>query len=236
MKLLELFAGTRSVSRTAQRFGLETFSVDVNPKLKGIDLVKDIEALELADIPFAPNIIWASPPCTTYSLAAVGHHRNEDGSPATDFAAKSDRLVARTVEILAAFPEAVYYVENPRALLRTKDFIAPLGQPVTIWWCRYGDTSAKPTDIWTNNLRTMFNPHGWQPRPECWNGNRSCHHDAAPRGYAAKKRMKDAGLTNLGTQGKRNAYERGKIPEALCVDVIASSLNTLAERIEAKAA
>lgn len=197
---------------------MDTFSVDVNPKLKGINLVKDIEHLRLDDIPWEPNIIWASLPCTTYSLAGVGHHRNEDGSPKTEFAEKSDRLAVRMVEILLAFPDALWYVENPRALLRTKDFMRPLGEPVTIWWCRYGDKSAKPTDIWTNNLRTMFNQHGWQPRSECWNGNPKCHHDRARRG------------SKTGTQGKKNAYERGKIPEALCVDVIASSLNTLAER------
>lgn len=206
---------------------MNTCSVDNDPKRKNITLVRDFEFLDLAELPFVPNIIWASLPCTTYSLAAsTAGHRNPDGSPATEFAAKSDRLGKRMVELILSFPDAIYYVENPRAGLRTMEFMKPLGQPVTVWWCRYGDKSAKPTDIWTNNLRTptlfgIENEHGWRPRPECWNNNRRCHHEAAPRG------------SRTGTQGKKNAAERGKIPEALCVDVIASALNTLAERYRA---
>ena len=65
--------------------------MDIN-NFDGIDLVKDIEFLTKKDIPFIPDVIWASPPCTTYSIAAIGHHRNM-GKPKTDFAAKSDRLV-----------------------------------------------------------------------------------------------------------------------------------------------
>ena len=81
-------------------------------------------------------------------------------------------------------------------------------QVATVWYCQYGDTRAKPTHIFTNNLRTLFNPNGWQPRKECFNGNTKCHHESAPRG------------SKTGTQGKKGSYERSKIPEQLCEEVI----------------
>lgn len=85
MKLLELFAGSRSVGKVAERLGYDVFSVDIEP-FEGVHLVKDIEMLEQSDIPFIPDVIWASPPCTTYSLAAISHHRHSiipisDGEP-----------------------------------------------------------------------------------------------------------------------------------------------------------
>lgn len=74
----------------------------------------------------------------------------------------------------------------------------------------------KPTDIFTNNLYSMFNETGWKPRPKCYNSNRNCHHERAPRG------------SKTGTQGLSNDYERSKIPESLCREIlIKSTLNTI---------
>ena len=42
MKVLELFAGSRSIGKVADELGYEVFSVDIND-FEGIDLVKDIE-------------------------------------------------------------------------------------------------------------------------------------------------------------------------------------------------
>ena len=98
MRVLELFAGSRSIGKVAEELGHQVFSVDVKDFEK-IDLVKDIEFLTKKDIPFIPDFIWASPPCTTYSIAAIGHHRDM-GKPKTDFAAKSDRLVLKTFELI----------------------------------------------------------------------------------------------------------------------------------------
>lgn len=223
MNLLELFAGSRSVGRIASRMGMTVCSVDVKP-FPHIGLVRDVEFLRPDELPFTPDVIWASPPCTTYSLAAISHHRHEDGRPKTEFAAKSDRLVANTIAILKAFPDAIYYVENPRATLRNMEFMRALPEPVTVWYCRYGDTRAKPTDIWTNNRATLMHPDGWHPRAECWNGNEGCHHEAAPRG------------ARTGTQGLANDFERSRIPEMLCAECIGAALNVKAHHREFAAA
>ena len=206
MKVLELFAGSRSIGKVADELGYEVFSVDIN-NFDGIDLVKDIEFLTKKDIPFIPDVIWASPPCTTYSIAAIGHHRNM-GKPKTDFAAKSDRLVLNTLRLIKEY-DCKYFIENPRGYLRKMDFM--LGIPkTTVWYCTYGDTRAKPTDIWCNHIYSLFNVNGWKSRAICFNGNTNCHHQSAPRG------------SRTGTQGMKNNYERSKVPYDLCKEILLS--------------
>ena len=74
MKVLELFAGSRSIGKAAESLGYDVFSSDVNDFDK-IDYVVDILNFDVKKVPFKPDIIWASPPCTTYSIAAISHHR-----------------------------------------------------------------------------------------------------------------------------------------------------------------
>ena len=79
MKILELFAGTRSIGRAFERRGHEVFSVDW-ADLPDIDLKTDISTLtakEIQDKFGTPEIVWASPDCTTYSLAAISKHRRK---------------------------------------------------------------------------------------------------------------------------------------------------------------
>lgn len=214
MKILELFAGSRSIGNTAEELGHEVFSIDIQD-FEGINLAKDIEFVVPKDIPFTPDIIWASPPCTTYSIAAISHHR--DGHIAlSEFAQKSDRLVHNTLRLIRHFTkensDLVYYIENPRGMMRKMPFMQHLPR-TTVTYCSYGDTRMKPTDIWSNNLINLFNTDGWQPRPMCYNGNNDCHHEAAPRG------------SRTGTQGLKCAYTRSKIPKELCVEIIKASEN-----------
>ena len=107
-------------------------------------------------------------------------------------------------------PNLVYYIENPRGGLRKMPWMDYHPILHTVWYCQYGDTRAKPTDIWTNNF-------GWTPRPQCHNFKRDkstgeiikhCHHESAPRG------------SRTGTQGKKGSYERSKIPDELCREVL----------------
>lgn len=204
MRLLELFAGSRSVGKVAERLGYDVFSVDIEP-FEGVHLVKDIEMLERSDIPFIPDVIWASPPCTTYSLAAISHHR--DGiRPKTEDAVKADRLLRKTLEILSWFPNARFFMENPVAMMGKMPELANIDRR-TVTYCSYGDSRMKPTHIFTNSARSVFQD-GWEPRPKCFNGNRNCPHEPAPRG------------SRTGTQGLKNAFERGRVPEELIKDIL----------------
>jgi len=206
MKVLELFAGSRSVGKVAEEMGFEVFSVDIN-NFDGIDLVKDIEFLTPEDILFQPDVIWASPPCTTYSIAAVSHHRL-NGNPISDFAIKSDRLVLKTLELITYF-QCKYFIENPRGMLRKQKFMSGIPR-VSVTYCSYSDNRMKPTDVWSNHIYNMFNLKGWKPKPICFNGNKKCHHEPAPRG------------SRTGTQGRKNNYERSKIPTQLIKEILLS--------------
>ena len=106
-----------------------------------------------------PDVIRASPPCTSYSIAAVSHHRNGQ-EPKTEFAKKSDLMIAKVHEIIDYFmeknPDLVYYIENPRGMLRKMDFMRRHPIRHTVTYCQYGDTRMKPTDIWTNDMRWIL--------------------------------------------------------------------------------
>lgn len=210
MKLLELFAGTRSVGKEAEKLGFEVFSSDIEP-FKNIDYVVDILNFDASRLPFKPTVIWASVPCTTYSILSVMHHR--DGHKAkTDAARLGDKIVIKTLEIIKELKPKYWYIENPRAMLRKMPFMQGLPR-ATVWYCQYGDNRAKPTDIWSNNLYSLFKPDGWQPKPVCHNGNVNCHHDASPRGS-----------TTGGVQGQSGNKTRSVIPKDLCREIMQNSL------------
>ncbi len=206
VKVLELFAGSRSIGKAAESLGYEVYSSDLN-EFDGIDYAIDILDFDTSKVPFKPDIIWASPPCTYFSVASIGKHWNKDHTPKTEQAIFGVKVVSKTIQIIKELNPKYWYIENPRGKLRKLDFMQPLPR-ITVWYCTYGDKRAKPTDIWTNNLRSVFNPDGWQPRPECFNGNKNCHHESAPRG------------SRTGTQGLKGNYERSKIPNELCLEIL----------------
>lgn len=211
MNVLELFAGSRSFGKNAEKLGHNVFSVDWE-KYDGVNLSIDIEYLTPEMIPFVPDYIHASPDCTTYTIAAISTHRN-GVEPKSEYAKKCDRVNIHVLELIKYYqkinPKLKYTIENPRGMMRKMPFM--LGIPrTTVWYCRYGDDRAKPTDIWSNGIRSVFNETGWQPKSECHNGNKKCHHESAPRG------------SKTGTQGKNGSYERSKIPDQLCIEIIKS--------------
>lgn len=81
MKVLELFAGTRSIGKAFEAHGHEVFSVDWDKEFDDIDLYADIGNLTAEEIIRCfgrPDVIWASPDCTTYSVAAISKHRSKE--------------------------------------------------------------------------------------------------------------------------------------------------------------
>jgi hypothetical protein len=204
MNVLELFAGSRSVGKVAQKLSFNVYSSDIE-QFGGIDYVTDILEFDPSKIPFKPDIIWASCPCTAFSVAAIGKNWTKVGD---DYISKNPRaefglkLVQKTLEIIEHFNPTYFFIENPRGMLRKMPIMADFPrQGVT--YCQYGDTRMKPTDIWTNSTK-------WIPRPMCKNGD-PCH-VAAPRG------------SKTGTQGLKGSYERSKIPQDLCYEILKSCI------------
>ena len=200
MRVLELFAGSRSIGKAAEELGMEVFSSDLEA-FPGIDYQVDILDFDLNKLPWKPDIIWASPPCTTFSIASISKHRN-GAEPKSEAAKIGDRIVKKTIEIICELKPKYFYIENPRGMLRKMPYMRWLPR-TTVTYCQYGDTRMKPTDIFHNSQ--------WQPRTMCKNGD-SCH-EAAPRG------------SKTGTQGRANNYERSKIPHELCLEVLRSCVS-----------
>ena len=205
MKVLELFAGTRSIGKAFEEKGHEVFSVEWDRSFENIDLYKDIyelSAKEILDKFGKPDVIWASPDCSSYSIAAISHHRKreENGNlaPVSEYAKFCDRVNQHTLNLIMTLSPKYWFIENPRGGMRKMDFMHGLPR-YTVTYCQYGDTRMKPTDIWTNHPDPKF-------KTMCKNGD-PCH-EKAPRG------------SRTGTQGLKGSKERSVVPVELCRHIV----------------
>jgi site-specific DNA-cytosine methylase len=205
MKVLELFAGTRSIGKAFESRGHEVYSVDWDKQFENIDLYADIMTVTADQIirKFGrPDVIWASPDCTTYSVCKIGYYRTlePDGNlaPKQEYAKLCDEVNIHVIELIKQLNPKYYFIENPRGALRKMRWMRDLPR-YTVTYCQYGERRQKPTDIWTNHPNPKF-------KPPCKPGA-SCH-EAAPRG------------SRTGVQGQKNKIERAKIPTMLCEHIV----------------
>ena len=203
--LLELFAGSRSIGKEAEKLGFEVISTDLID-FGGIDVVGDILELDFSQLKGRVSVVWASPPCTGFSVASIGRHWDkETREPKSDTSRLGLQILRRTIAIIASLEPDVWFIENPRGMMRKTEPVQGL-QRFGVTYCQYGDTRQKPTDIWTNCTT-------WTPRPMCKPGA-SCH-EAAPRG------------SKTGTQGLKNNHLRSVIPPELCREVMLAALEQI---------
>ena len=193
MKVLELFAGTRSIGKAFERRGHEVFSIEWDKKFEHIDLYADImqvTAEQILNTFGRPDVIWASPDCTTYSVAAISKHRKKDTdgnlAPISEYAKFCDAVNSHVVNLITELAPTYWFIENPVGALRKMSFMRDLPRH-TVTYCQYGERRQKPTDLWTNHPNPQF-------KPPCARGSK-CH-DAAPRG------------SSTGTQALKNAVEK----------------------------
>ena len=212
MKVLELFAGTRSIGKAFEKRGHEVFSIDWDKDFNNIDWYEDIAKITANDIikKFGrPDVIWASPDCTTYSVAGIRYHRRknfktDELDPISDYAKICDMVNAHVIELIKELKPKYWFIENPRGGMRKMKFMSGLPR-YTVTYCQYEskkepkDRRMKPTDIWTNHPNPKF-------KPPCKNGA-PCH-APAPRG------------ATTGTQGIKGAKFRSIIPEELCEHIV----------------
>ena len=121
MKILELFAGTRSIGKAFEARGHEVFSVEWDKNFENINWYEDISKITAQDIldRFGkPDVIWASPDCSTYSIAAISHHRRqgENGNlePVSDYAKFCDKTNRHVVQLIKELAPKYWFIENPR--------------------------------------------------------------------------------------------------------------------------
>lgn len=201
-KMLDLFCGTKSMAKAFERAGWEVYTVDWEKDFEPT-LCCDVNTLTVEKIVElcggVPDFVHMSPDCTSYSVAAIFHHRKQNKDTGelvaiTDYAKFCDKTNAYIIDLIVNKLKPKFYtIENPRAAMRKMSFVKDLPRYTTTY-CQWGDTRMKPTDIWTNIPNPNF--------PCCKNGDK-CH-EPAPRG------------SQTGTQGIKGAKDRSRIPDALC--------------------
>ena len=192
--LLELFSGTGSMGRAFEDIGWEVTSVDLNYK-SCPTIHSDVLELTAGEVLEYGNVtlIWASPPCTMYSVARTYAKTPRDLEG-------SDRLVAKVLD-LADELNCYYIIENPHSgLLKTRPVVQGIPMKV-VDYCRYGAAYRKRTALWTHST--------YEPaRPLC---NKDC---------ASSDGKKHTRKAQRSSPGYHHALEElYAIPPALCKEV-----------------
>lgn len=205
--LLELFSGMGNISKEFIAQGGKAYRIDWSQKVEA-ELHTDVSKLTTQDvINFCgvPDVIWASPQCTTYSIATHLHRTLKEGLlPKTELALHDDRVnlaLWKLIDKLVALGTKYYFVENPRGRMRHMPFVQDRPR-YTITYCSYGNKGnangythqyiMKPTDIWTNHPNPQFLPPCTTVNPPHVHGEWGKAHK---RDYISRGEMPQA-LTN----------------------------------------
>jgi hypothetical protein len=155
-RLLSLFDGTGSLSRTFSLNGWDVQRLDVDPK-HGATIVCNILDWDYKSEP-VPDVIFAGCPCEQFSVAHTRGVRD---------LILADSIISKTWEIIEYFLQLhstmLYFIENPdSSLLWKRQVSAPFPHRVRLDYCTYGAPFRKRTKLATNSQYTpkpFCNPH-----------------------------------------------------------------------------
>lgn len=211
LRILDLFAGTGSATKAFVDRGHEVVRVELDGSFDAdefdvLDMTPEYIRQKYGQIDF----IWASPPCTAFSVSSIHNYwkRTDEGIvPDNPKTVEALALVEYTINLIKGIaPTYGWMLENPRGMLRKQTLMQKIRRK-TITYCQYGENHMKPTDIWGEH-------RWWTPRPMC-NPSDTCH-EPSPRG-------KQTGLQRI-----RDPKIRAMIPYELSWE-IATMLDLHAE-------
>lgn len=165
MLVLELFSGTGSVGKNAKKRGFKVISVDSNKKTNA-DIITDILEWDYKTLDLKPDVIWASPPCGTFSNMALTNDKNSKipqrlrhaptMKPLRELAVIGDKILKKTIEIINYYrkinPKVKFIMENPHGSMWRSPYMKALKPYTTAntLYCLYKDNRRKPTDFFNN--------------------------------------------------------------------------------------
>ena len=203
-KMLELFCGTKSVGNVFEKYNYEIVSLDYNKKFNAT-FTENILTWDYTKYP--PDyfdVIWASPDCTSWSVASGGRHRTKQNiNGYTETANLGNQMIFRVIEIIDYFKPKSWFIENPRGLLQ---HYPPFNEWITknnankglVFYGNYNNWEfPKPTNIWSN--LQMWN----EPKP------------VMDKSLITITSTKWGNKYRYNKFSKSNAEERSKIPHDL---------------------
>ena len=200
---VDLFSGTGSATKAFRESNdWKVFAVELNPNndfdSDRIDLEKDIMDVNPEELPNKVDFVWASPPCTDFSVACMSDKWTKKGLPKVDTVPNSVAIVYKTLYLIREMNPDYWFMENPRGKMRkvTPDSLSEIRYTIT--YCQYGDDRMKPTDLWG------VHPSSFKYR-KCKN-NAACH-QSSPRG------------SQKGTQMLSGNKKRSMIPYGLSKEI-----------------
>ena len=144
------------------------------------------------------DVIWASPPCTEYSIAKTIGIRDIEGS---------NKVVQRTLDIISYFQPKYWIMENPQTgYLKNQPFMLDLPFK-DVDYCSYGMPYRKRTRLWNN----IFD---WTPRPLC---KKDCW--AMDDDKKRHKMIAQRGATKTYTTSNFKQSELYRVPEELIKEI-----------------
>ena len=156
--MIELFSGSKTVSKTFIANGWNAWSVDNNAKLLP-SMCCDILNLTPAMLPGNVAFIWASPDCSKFSRAGDAKHwkkttikyRQYVYHPVTASAVLSVSLLEKTVDIINSFNDVVFVIENPIGRIHHLNPLKKLGHyRYAVNYADFGFDYSKETYLFSN--------------------------------------------------------------------------------------
>ena len=153
MRVLELFSGTGSVGKVCIELGWDVLRLD---KDGNADITIDI--LDWTPPEEFFDVIWASPPCHTFShlrKSWIGRQNKTFGDKTItremlhkDMIQNGLPILHKTLDVIAELNPTYWFIENPFSS-EMKNYID--ATPYRVDYCRYSNWGyKKPTNIWTN--------------------------------------------------------------------------------------
>ena len=207
--LLELFAGTHSMGKAFREAGWDVYSIDNDPS-RNATWTGDVREFDPTTLPRRPDLIWASPVCTQYSVC-----RQRTKAPRDLEWADSLVLAALRTQEACGCPMVM---ENPESLLlKGRPFMRDIGH-VTVDSCKW----------WSEGF-----PHRRRKRAAIFRvaadyepSRPLCNHDC---GFCEGRRHWETIGNDTAQRHVRRRDDMYAIPPLLCRDIARWATEKLAE-------